>query len=266
MQHRPTPRDASTAGAAGRPPSECQALWRTKVAEFVSLRDARRQVLQNRTGVPTDVEKFKVVAFDPFGGCCADLTLCGRRSSREGDDRVTCACADPEWSCESRRRLGYANPNFNDGPKWVCGVRTLTSNDCLLMSFGCNNDISFETAIYDARGCEAHVFDPTVTSSIAPRLKKEANGTLHLVGLGAAGGSFSTAAGVYHTQDLHALMATVGVKGRHIDILKVRCAVRLRFRGCIAQASAPHVAVRSTSSGRSGARCPPSSVHWARAS
>jgi hypothetical protein len=138
---------------------------------------------------------------------------------------ITPLPTDPEWSCESRRRLGYADPNFNDGPKWVCGVRTLTTYDCLLMSFGCNNDISFESAIYDARGCEAHVFDPTVTNSIAPRLKKEANGTLHFVGLGAPGGSFTTKSGVHRTQDLRTLMAMVGIEGRHVDILKVRRAV-----------------------------------------
>jgi hypothetical protein len=53
-------------------------------------------------------------------------------------------------------------------------------NDCLLMSFGCNNDISFETAIFRRAGCEAHVYDPTVDGSIAPRLKSEANGTCGL--------------------------------------------------------------------------------------
>ncbi len=129
--------------------------------------------------------------------------------------------ADPEWSCESRTREGETNPNFNDGPKWVCGLDVVPLNDCLLMSFGCNNDINFEATIFKARGCEAHVYDPTIDGGIAPRLKSEANGTLHLWGLGKKGGTATHNGKVMQTEDFATLMVQSGITGRRVDLLKV---------------------------------------------
>jgi hypothetical protein len=131
--------------------------------------------------------------------------------------------SEPEWSCESRTREGYINPNFNDGPKWVCGLATVPANNCLLLSFGSNNDINFESTIFRARGCEAHVYDPTVdVNAIAARLKSEANGTMHGWGLGVDGGTATHNGMSMQTFAFDTLMQRSGILGRHVDILKVR--------------------------------------------
>jgi hypothetical protein len=90
------------------------------------------------------------------------------------------------------------------------------------MSFGCNNDISFETAIFRRAGCEAHVYDPTIDGSIAPQLKRDANGTLHLWGLGAPGAVISHNGRQFKTEDLATLMRQSDIApGRVVDLLKV---------------------------------------------
>lgn len=65
------------------------------------------------------------------------------------------------------------SPNRNDGPKWTCGVQLL-QRPCVVFSLGCADIIDFEKELFKWGGCAIHVFDPTVSGSIAPSLKKQA--------------------------------------------------------------------------------------------
>ena len=62
------------------------------------------------------------------------------------------------------------------------------------------------------------MYDPTVDGSIAPRLKSEANGTLHLWGSGAV---INHNGHQFKTEDLATLMRQSGITpGRAVDLLQ----------------------------------------------
>jgi hypothetical protein len=64
---------------------------------------------------------------------------------------------EPHMRCIGEERLGPAG----DGGKHVCDPECLLERkDCLVYSFGSNNDFGFESAILPF-GCEIHVFDHT---------------------------------------------------------------------------------------------------------
>lgn len=67
---------------------------------------------------------------------------------------------DPDFACFYEDEIG----GNQDGHKWVCDPHRLRQypNDCLVYSFGSNNEFSFETHLQRiAPNCEIHIFDPT---------------------------------------------------------------------------------------------------------
>ena len=61
---------------------------------------------------------------------------------------------------------------IGDGGKWVCGLRELTKkSNCVVYSFGVNDDTSFEEEILERTHCVVHMFDPTVEGSTLPVLQ-----------------------------------------------------------------------------------------------
>jgi hypothetical protein len=208
----PAPAPAAAAPAPAAPAATadcgidvCKQLWAKKAEEFVAARDARRVMDANRPPI-TDVswatapQLLRAVFWDPY---------------------------DPEYSCDSKRKTGIPRANGNDGPKWTCGIHMLDGNKerCLVFSLGSSNVIDFESEMYKWTHCEIHVFDPTVDGTIAPELKRQANATLHLVGLA---GQPNAAAPIYigdrsmvaRMEDLNGLMALAGATGRRLDVLK----------------------------------------------
>jgi len=114
---------------------------------------------------------------------------------------------EPEISCRFERRLGPKG----DGGKWVCDPHRIKKN-CLVYSIGCNNDWSFEEAIYKEIGCEIHTFDHTMSEVIG----KPSFVNFHNIGVA----PYNTS--TENTQDLRSLMSKYS-QGRVIDILKIDC-------------------------------------------
>jgi hypothetical protein len=67
---------------------------------------------------------------------------------------------EPSFTCLHERRIG----GNGDGPKWVCDPHRIDPDNCLVYSFGSNNEFSFEEAILRdiSAKCEIHTFDPTI--------------------------------------------------------------------------------------------------------
>jgi hypothetical protein len=229
---------SSVAVPAAMPPTgveeECKMLWRRKVHAYALQRDARREAAARRLA-KRSLDRFSITAFDPYGERSSRLqpSLLPRRRVAAtatvvqwvGVLAVMCACvvllSEPDWSCEARTREGVVGDNSADTPRWVCGLEVIPYEDCLLMSLGVAPGVVFESAIYRARRCETHVFDPTADGAIAPELKAEANGTLHVLGLGKKGGSMVFNGKTVNTYDLPTLLQKSGLGQRRVDVLKV---------------------------------------------
>lgn len=71
---------------------------------------------------------------------------------------------EPEWVCDSEKRVGPEDINTGDGPKFVCAPDSLEQeSNCLVYSIGSNYDFSFEDGIRKhASNCEFHTFDGTM--------------------------------------------------------------------------------------------------------
>ncbi|CAL4124880.1 unnamed protein product, partial [Meganyctiphanes norvegica] len=74
----------------------------------------------------------------------------------------------PSFTCSNKMQMGGHEYHRNkrkyiDGDKWVCldSQYNITPNDCLVYSFGINNEWSFDDSM-DAFGCKVFAFDPTM--------------------------------------------------------------------------------------------------------
>ena len=115
----------------------------------------------------------------------------------------------PKFSCIAERLVGGPA----DGGKWVCDPAcSLQRADCLVLSFGSNNDFTFESSVLRlAPACSIHTFDHTVDGQGAPT-----GVAFHKQGIA---GSRKTA-----TKQLRSLVDTVaelGLNGRRVDVLKL---------------------------------------------
>eukprot|EP00890_Picochlorum_soloecismus_P003792 jgi/Picsp_1/4413/NSC_06635-R1_protein len=74
---------------------------------------------------------------------------------------------EPELVCDLERRVGPADINIGDGPKFVCGPHFLQHEDeCLVYSIGSDWNFQFEDGIRKhAPYCEFHIFDGTMNLS-----------------------------------------------------------------------------------------------------
>jgi hypothetical protein len=79
---------------------------------------------------------------------------------------------EPHLRCVGEVRMGQAG----DGGKHVCDPECLLERgDCLVYSFGSNNDFGFESALLPFQ-CEMHVFDHT-GAHIAPHAPRKDHGS-----------------------------------------------------------------------------------------
>lgn len=138
---------------------------------------------------------------------------------------------DPDFACFNEDSIGGSK----DGHKWICDPHRLRKkDDCLVYSFGSNNDFSFERDFAAALpNCEVHVFDPTDYST---QMKAEGiNATYHAWGMKA---SYTAERNTTETKysrkygrklegmvfkTIKQTMAALGHKGRRIDIFKIDC-------------------------------------------
>ena len=147
---------------------------------------------------------------------------------------------DPDFVCLHEDEIG----GNQDGHKWVCDPHRLKEyDDCLIYSFGSNNDFRFERDLQlTAPNCEVHIFDPTDYSrSLAsdPRWKS-LNATYHAWGIQSSYETFpnETEPHIYratkaqlnrkHRNPLvfHTLaesMELLGHTGRRVDVFKIDC-------------------------------------------
>ena len=77
---------------------------------------------------------------------------------------------EPVINCEDEFRLGNAQFNVGDGPKWVCGLHRLKNvPKCIVYSIGSYWDFSFEFAVLNAAPeCKIHTFDGTMDLNARP--------------------------------------------------------------------------------------------------
>jgi hypothetical protein len=72
----------------------------------------------------------------------------------------------PYWPCTERERIGRAG----DGGKWVCGTGVIKQiPDCVVYSYGVNDDISFEEELLDSTQCECPGLDDVNASTLMAR-------------------------------------------------------------------------------------------------
>jgi len=117
---------------------------------------------------------------------------------------------EPTFSCAHEVRIG----GMGDGPKWVCDPYRIDKNNCLVFSFGSNNEFGFEEAIHKdvSDKCEIHTFDHTVGSNPS---RKPSYVNFHPWGIAASSyGSLKT---------LKDIIATLNHTGRMIDVFKIDC-------------------------------------------
>eukprot|EP00890_Picochlorum_soloecismus_P001523 jgi/Picsp_1/2371/NSC_05834-R1_protein len=71
---------------------------------------------------------------------------------------------EPEWVCDTEKRVGPGDVSIGDGPKFVCAPDSLKDeNKCLIYSIGSNYNFQFEEGIRKhAPNCEFHTFDGTM--------------------------------------------------------------------------------------------------------
>eukprot|EP01069_Polyplicarium_translucidae_P011003 Polyplicarium_translucidae@DN3416_c0_g1_i1.p1 len=118
----------------------------------------------------------------------------------------------PEIACQLSRRVGGAV----DGGKWICDPFTLLKEDCLIYSFGSNDDWTFEKELLAIQPhCEIHTFDHTVDTITS----KPTNVTYHRLGLGAA--DRRTTSPSMPLKSLPNIIRSLKHERRRIDILKV---------------------------------------------
>lgn len=119
---------------------------------------------------------------------------------------------EPSYSCSTRLRMGCPG----EGGKWICDPhRHLLGDDCVVYSFGSNDEFSFETAIHAFNPkCTIHTFDPTVAHPV----NKPDFVHYNHAGLGTTDAS-NASLGSYFT--LEEIMRRLGHK--HVDVLKVDC-------------------------------------------
>uniref|UniRef100_A0A7S3XCQ9 Methyltransferase domain-containing protein n=1 Tax=Picocystis salinarum TaxID=88271 RepID=A0A7S3XCQ9_9CHLO len=131
---------------------------------------------------------------------------------------------EPEWVCESEVRVGPAEVNVGDGPKFVCGVEYLKEeSDCLVYSIGSSYNFIFEEGMHKhAPNCELHIFDGTVNltrRALPPEL--EENGfRFHNWNLQIHGG---TDANGFPSKTLEDTLETLAHVGKTIHVFKIDC-------------------------------------------
>lgn len=119
---------------------------------------------------------------------------------------------EPSYSCSVQMRLGCPG----DGGKWICDPHIhLQSDDCVVYSFGSNDEFSFEMAVHEFNPtCTLHTFDPTVPQPA----HRPPFVHYHAWGLGTTD-AHNKSMGSYFT--LPDIMRRLGHD--HVNVLKVDC-------------------------------------------
>ncbi len=116
---------------------------------------------------------------------------------------------EPSYSCTTIARMGCPG----DGGKWICDPQHyLEMNECIVYSFGSNNEFSFEESIHNFNPeCKIYTFDPTVHN---PTNKPK---FVHYYPWGLAGNDFAEKS----LFTVRTIMKSLG--HRKISVLKVDC-------------------------------------------
>ena len=130
-----------------------------------------------------------------------------------------------QWTLEKKPSVQDAI----EGGKWMCGLKEIGKrSNCVVYSFGSNNNFKFEYVVRDYSNCEIHIFDPT---SNPP--SKDAYGKLteshrftgkmiyHKIGLSDISKSSSIAGKQFNVSTLRDIMIKNGHWETGVDILKI---------------------------------------------
>lgn len=178
--------------------STCDTIWRRKLFKYSLQCQGHHEYTKTKT------KTGRTTVFDPY---------------------------EPEWTCEDEERIGdLANGRpqmYGDGAKFVCTPKMLSNASmCLVYSFGSNDDLSFERAVwrYSSHTCEIHVFDPTLAqwrASIDIKARIQFNGSFWGIGLSGTEDRVQLGNTFVPTSSLTSHMQRLGHDGRLIHILKV---------------------------------------------
>lgn len=131
---------------------------------------------------------------------------------------------EPEWVCDTEKRVGPGSINIGDGPKFVCAPESLSEeNDCLVYSIGSNYDFSFEEGIRKhASNCEFHTFDGTLNLTKRPLPAGLAAKRIHFHhwNLGTKSGTLENG---WATKTIEDTVSELGHTGRTIHVFKIDC-------------------------------------------
>jgi len=131
---------------------------------------------------------------------------------------------EPEWVCETEKRVGPNDINVGDGPKFVCAPDLLKDqDDCLVYSIGSNYDFNFENGMRKyGPGCQFHTFDGTMDLTARPLPSGLEEQSIHFhnwnvdikSGINDKGWISKTASDI---------LSALGHEGRRIDVFKIDC-------------------------------------------
>ncbi|GMI23726.1 hypothetical protein TeGR_g8848 [Tetraparma gracilis] len=125
---------------------------------------------------------------------------------------------EPSFTCQHELRLG----GMGDGPKWICDPHRIKGvKDCLIYSFGSNNEFDFEESVYNqiSTECEIHTFD---FLSLEQSFNKPSYVNYHAYGLGKQDRVFG-AQMQNQEYTLPSIVKMLGHEGRSIEIFKIDC-------------------------------------------
>ncbi|XP_064603144.1 probable methyltransferase-like protein 24 [Liolophura sinensis] len=121
--------------------------------------------------------------------------------------------SNSEVVCQKMLRMGLVG----DGGWEVCDdphVRP-PQNNCLVYSFGINNDFSFDDMVALHYGCEVHSFDPSMKMKTS---RRNANVMFHHLGVSGMNGQIK---GKWPVNTLSKIRQDLGHSQRRIDVLKM---------------------------------------------
>ncbi|KAI8112067.1 hypothetical protein M9434_003391 [Picochlorum sp. BPE23] len=131
---------------------------------------------------------------------------------------------EPEWVCDSEKRVGPEEINIGDGPKFVCAPDTLKhEKDCLVYSIGSSYDFSFEDGIRKhAPNCEFHTFDGTMdlTNRALPGNLEEKSIHFHNWNVDTASGTSNNG---WVRKTIQEIVSELGHTGKTIQVFKIDC-------------------------------------------
>lgn len=131
---------------------------------------------------------------------------------------------EPEWTCDTEKRVGPNDINVGDGPKFVCAPGLLKDQaDCLIYSIGSSYNFQFEQGMRKhGPDCQFHTFDGTMnlTARSLPAGLEEQNIHFHNWNVDLKSGINDKG---WTSKTISDILYALGHAKKRIDLFKIDC-------------------------------------------